>query len=99
MIAIAQPTAVPTLTLSLWIVCGAVAAVAATAIAAWLVRAIARDALARARPSDIPQIVNGLANLLSHARPSGPVHRQPLPPRHPAHDDERVTGLIDKGGA
>jgi hypothetical protein len=54
--------------LSLWLAFGAVTTIMVVAIIAWLVRSVARDAFAKARPADIPQVVLGLASLLGQAR-------------------------------
>lgn len=54
--------------LSLWLAFAAATTIMVVAIIAWLVRSVARDAFAKARPADIPQVVLGLASLLGQAR-------------------------------
>jgi len=54
----------PTAALPLWMICGSLTIIVLAAVAAWLVRSIARQALAKAEPKDVADVVLALSRLL-----------------------------------
>jgi len=77
--------------LPLWILCSTLTIIVVSIVAAWLIRDIAHQALAKADPKDIPDVLIALSRLLDRFHGLLPWRREPPNRRKQVGDEPDVT--------
>lgn len=77
--------------LPLWILCSTLTIIVVSTIGAWLIRDIAHQALAKADPRDIPDVLLALSRLLDRFHGLLPWRREPSIRSEQTEDEQTAT--------